>query len=156
MRLRRADLSDSNFILSVINNAEIYNASSDDGIYEINKDNVELFIQTDKVHILIPILDEVDIGFFMLIQMNAVTAELHTCILPGYRGFIVVEAAQLVKEYISEKTCFKKIVTQIPWFNKNAIFMALRCGFKKEGVNKQSFLKDGILFDQYYMGLCKE
>ena len=156
MKIRRADLSDLEFVLKVIDHPDVYNISSDDGIYQITQDNVELFLQNDLVHIIIPTLDEEDMGFFLFIQVNIVTVELHTCILPEYRGIKVVEAAQLVKDYIFNQAGYRKIVTQVPWYNKSAIFMALRCGFKKEGINKQSFLKDGILFDQYYMGLCKE
>lgn len=156
MNIRKADYSDIDFILYVINHPDINEISKDDGLYEINKDNVGLYIGSEFITILIPSIDQVDIGFFLFIQHNIVTIELHTCILPKYRGLKVIEAAQLVKDYLWNDTQYRKIVTQIPQYNKAAIWMALKCGFEKEGINKLSFKKDGILFDQYYLGLCKE
>jgi RimJ/RimL family protein N-acetyltransferase len=156
MNIRKATLDDAKFILSVLNHPDIDEKSNDDGLYDITHDNIELNLESEFITILIPSLDQDDIGFFLFIQQNLIMAELHTCILPGYRGLKVVEAARLVKDYIWNKTPFKKVVTQVPSYNKAAIFMALKCGFKREGINKLSFLKNGMLYDQHYFGLCKE
>ncbi len=155
MNIRKASYEDAEFILDVLNHPEVNEKSRDDGLYEINKENIELYLGSEFITILIADLDMVDIGFFLFIQHNVVTVELHTCFLPEYRGLKVFEAAQLAKDYLWG-TQYRKIVTQVPVYNKAAIFMALKCGFKKEGINKLSFLKDGILYDQYYFGLCKE
>jgi hypothetical protein len=151
MNIRNAGTDDIDFILDVVEKLD--DIISDDGIYQITKENIALFLESPYVKIIIPYENE-DMGFFLFVQQNKVTVELHTCILPGFAGKLVTEASALVKEVIKQQ--YSKIITLIPVFNKPAMFMALRCGFTKEGVNKRSFLKDGIIYDQYYMGLILE
>lgn len=95
--------------------------------------------------------DEEIRGLFMLVPHNAVTAEIHTCLL--LRGKEAFQAGQLLLDYLFSN--YQKAISYTPSTNKKALFYALRLGFKKEGVLTQSFLKNGMLVDQVVVGLTK-
>lgn len=95
--------------------------------------------------------DEEIKGLFMLVPQNAVTVEIHTCLL--LRGKEAFQAGQLLLDYLFSK--YQKAISYTPSTNKKALFYALRLGFKKEGVLTQSFLKNGELLDQTLVGLTK-
>ena len=95
--------------------------------------------------------DEEIKGLFMLVPQNAVTAEIHTCLL--LRGKEAFQAGLLLLDYLFSK--YQKAISYTPSTNKKALFYALRLGFKKEGVLTQSFLKNGELLDQTLVGLTK-
>lgn len=95
--------------------------------------------------------DEEIKGLFMLVPQNAVTAEIHTCLL--LRGKEAFQAGQLLLDYLFSN--YQKAISYTPSTNKKALFYALRLGFKKEGVLTQSFLKNGVLVDQVVVGLTK-
>lgn len=95
--------------------------------------------------------DEEIKGLFMLVPQNAVTAEIHTCLL--LRGNEAFQAGRLLLDYLFSN--YQKAISYTPSTNKKALFYALRLGFKKEGVLTQSFLKNGELLDQTLVGLTK-
>lgn len=90
-------------------------------------------------------------GLFMLIPQNAVTAEIHTCLL--LRGKAAFKAGQLLLEYLFSK--YQKAISYTPSNNRKALIYAIGLGFKKEGVLTQSFLKNGELLNQTLVGLTK-
>lgn len=90
-------------------------------------------------------------GLFMLVPQNAVTAEIHTCLL--LRGKEAFQAGEILLDYLFSN--YQKAISYTPSTNKKALFYALRLGFKKEGVLTQSFLKNGELLDQTLVGLTK-
>ncbi len=90
-------------------------------------------------------------GLFMLAPQNAVTAEIHTCLL--LRGKEAFQAGKLLLEHLFSK--YLKAISYTPSSNRKALIYAIGLGFKKEGVLTQSFLKNGVLLDQTLVGLTK-
>lgn len=95
--------------------------------------------------------DEEIKGLFMLVPQNAVTAEIHTCLL--LRGRAAFKAGQLLLEYLFSK--YQKAISYTPSNNRKALIYAIGLGFKKEGILTQSFLKNGELLNQTLVGLTK-
>jgi RimJ/RimL family protein N-acetyltransferase len=95
-------------------------------------------------------------GVFLLHAHNHVTYEVHTCLLPRTWGAQAREATQMGRRWMFENTPCQKIVTNIPEDNALALRFAKRCGMTVEGVNRQSFLKNGELLDQHVLGLTKK
>jgi RimJ/RimL family protein N-acetyltransferase len=48
-----------------------------------------------------------------------------------------------------------KVNVKIPTFNKVGKNMALKIGFKEEGIDRQSYQRDGKFYDQYLLGITK-
>lgn len=93
-------------------------------------------------------------GFYAIVPVNAVTAEIHTCLLPTVRGNKAIFAGQLLLNYLFSK--YAKAISWIPEINRKAVLYAVRLGFKVEGINRKSFLKNSVLIDQKLVGLTKE
>ena len=100
--------------------------------------------------------DEAPAGVFLVHPHSAVCFEVHTCLLPRIWGGGAEEAARLGQRWMFENTPCKKLVTHVPAPNVLARRFAKRCGFTDEGVNRASFLKGGVLVDQFSLGLTYE
>lgn len=93
-------------------------------------------------------------GAFLLLPVNSVTVDIHTCLLPVIHGKPAIEAGQLLLQIIFGQ--FKKAITSVPANNRRAALFAAKLGFQNEGINRKSFLKNGELLDQKLMGLTHE
>ncbi len=93
-------------------------------------------------------------GVFLLIPQNTVTVDIHTALLPDVRGKESKQAGKLLLDLIFSR--YFKAVTSVPSNNRVAAWFAGSLGFKHEGVNRQSFLKNGVLLDQVLMGMTRE
>lgn len=94
-------------------------------------------------------------GVLMMVPQNSVTYDLHTVILPEHRGAFTRKAGQAMLAWMFSHTNARKINTKVPEPNKPALRAALDVGFEIEGVDRKSFLKDGVLHDQVMLGVCK-
>lgn len=92
-------------------------------------------------------------GLFMLVPINQVTAEIHTCLLPSIHGKNAMIAGRLLLSHLFTK--YQKAISWVPSPNRKALIYALKLGFQVEGVNRASFLKNGELVDQKLVGLTK-
>ena len=93
------------------------------------------------------------LGLWMFVPQNSVCWEVHTALLPlawGERGHA---AARVLPDWIFAKTSCRRIVTNVPSTNRLALRFAISAGMKIYGVNRESFLKDGILCDQVCLGI---
>lgn len=103
--------------------------------------------------------DEYDtpVAAFWLRRLNGVTWEAHANVAPQYWGN--KKGTKLCKQALAfafEDTEALKFVAQIPDSSKATQKMAAAIGFSREGINKQSFLRDGVLHDQVYFGMTRK
>ena len=94
------------------------------------------------------------LGIFLARQMNKVCYEGHIVLLPSAFGQSG-EAAKLAVNWMFENTDCQRIIGCIPAYNTPAINVAKKAGMKQFGINEKSFMKDGILFDQVYLGISR-
>jgi RimJ/RimL family protein N-acetyltransferase len=99
--------------------------------------------------------DDKPAGVFLLHPHNFATYEIHTCLLPRIWGAGAMEAGRLVLRWMFENTRCLKIITHVPQDNPAALRFARRNGLKDEGVNRASFLKNGVLLDQHMLGITR-
>lgn len=95
-------------------------------------------------------------GLFMAHPWNGATYEIHTCILPPFRGPAAREATAAVLAWLFTQTRCQKVVTHVPATNRAAYRLATDSGLKDEGLNRRSFLKGGELIDQHLLGITRE
>lgn len=94
------------------------------------------------------------LGLWMLTPQTGVCCEVHTALLKaGERGR---EAAKLMARWIWANTPFRRIITNVPSYNRLALRFAEAAGMKRFGLNAQSFQKHGALYDQILLGLSPE
>ena len=140
---------DIEFITKCVTDPVVWRASTDDGMIGVNPDM--FFVPTDgKLW-----LRAGDFGLFMGEPRNAITYEVHTMLLPEARGK-AVDIAKGALHWVFYNTPCLKIITHVPSFNVLARRLSERCGMKFIGNNESSFLKDGVLYDQFIYGISKE
>lgn len=139
---------DSDFITHCITHPEVWDKLCDDGA-------------PDKDLYFPPINESVqwmraeDFGVFALHRQNCCTGEAHTILLPEAHGY-AVEIAKAALLFAFAHCGVERIVTNVPSFNPLALRLARRAGFTDIGINKRSFQKNGILYDQTFLGISKE
>jgi len=133
-------------IVKVLKNPEIFERISEDGVYIDN--------WLPSLDDAIFLTDKENIGLMIYHEINSITIECHVQVLPEHRDK-AMEFGKAVLEWAWENTKATKIVAQIPEIYPDVIKFAYKNGFSFEGVNKDSHLKNGVLHDQYYLGLIK-
>jgi RimJ/RimL family protein N-acetyltransferase len=105
-------------------------------------------------YVIVRDADEV-LGLFMLVPQNAVCWEFHVALLPCAWGSRSRQAALEFWNWVWEHTPCRRIVSNVPLPNRLALRFGLDAGMKLYGINRESFLKNGILYDQTCLGLSR-
>lgn len=96
-------------------------------------------------------------GLFMFSMETPQCYSIHSALLPEFWGKGIAPLLGLSAcIWMFNNTECLKITTLVPEFNKSAFVMAVRAGMMIEGVNRSSFMKNGILYDQTMLGFTKE
>ncbi len=148
----RCSINDVNVVDAVLKHPEVYPWISDDGSPLVDEFTSSLLISNPEVFVLMPS----DGVVFILHPWNSITLEVHTNIVPEKRGREAITETMKAMAWVFKNTGCLKIVTHVPFFNRQAKIFALKCKMKHEGVNRQSFLKDGILYDQDILGITRK
>ena len=144
------ETSDVDYLFSVFTHPDVWDWVSDD---DCVKDDYQPTIH-QLITYLAPELDGVPIGCLMLVRCNAVTVELHTAILPEYRGKCIGEVFKALMAWLDDSQ-FSRIRTWVPDWNKAAYIAAKRVGFELVGTETKAFLKDEKLHDLHLFGVTK-
>ena len=95
------------------------------------------------------------IGCYNLHQLNNITWQIHAFILPEYR-IHAKESGRIILKWCLDNLDFKKIQANIPVLYPNVYHFTLHQGFKDEGLNRKSYMKDNKLHDQHCLGITRE
>lgn len=93
------------------------------------------------------------LGLWVFTPENYVCWEVHTALLPAAWGPKGQLAARMLPAWIWENTHCRRIVTNVPSTNRLALHFAYKAGMKIFGVNRSSFMKNGVLCDQICLGI---
>lgn len=95
------------------------------------------------------------LGLWLFSPQNSICWEVHTCLLPGHGFRRAREAAAAMALWIWENTPCRRIVTNVPRFNRTARTFAEAAGMTRCGVNLRSYMKNGELHDQLMLGMSR-
>lgn len=129
---------------------EIYRASSDDGsprptLWRLSE-------REDSIYLLAQEGEQI-LGFCAFYPLNAVTFESHLCFLS--RGPVNEFCYREMLSWMWANTKAQRIIGAIPEYNHLAIAFCKRIGFERFGWNRDSWLKDGKLYAQVWMGISR-
>ncbi len=118
----------------------------------------DFYLDTDEVYSVALLGDDDELhGFVLAHPLSGTVVSTHVCIAPDYWGHKDnVKLGQMACALIFEIPGIVKQVASIPVTDKEVLRFAQRVGFQREGMNKASFLRNGELLDQYYVGLTQE
>jgi len=142
---------DKELISNIIKHPVIAETFVDDTPFNINEYEPNI---SEHLYLLIYKNNTV-IGVMICTEINLITLTLHIQILPEHRGKTAFKGAMKCLEWIWSKTRFLKVVAIIPTKYPNVINFTSKCGLEVEGISKDSFQKNNIIYDQVYMGLSR-
>jgi len=146
--MRRCDIYDIDMIENIMKDERVFDDICDDQISFREDIDMAEALNNDNVYIL----STNDYCMIMFIRLNAVTFDCHICSLPEFKGKELVNAGKEALKWMSEHISCRKFVANIPSYNRKAVVFAKMCGFEREGINKNSFMKNDILYDQISLG----
>lgn len=120
-------------------------------IHEDGTDTPEPF-DHDGFHWLL-VSDDHPAGVFLVHAVRTACFEVHTCLLPRIWGAGSADAARLLIGHVFNQLGAKKLVTNVPASNRPALRFAKASGLQVEGINRASYLKNGVMQDQIMLGI---
>lgn len=131
----------------IVRHPEIYKTICDDG-----SPLAEDFFIPEGWVCIVAYLGEIPMGCFVLHDLNSVTLWCHVQVLPDYR-YMSAAIGRAVIQWARDNTDAKKLIAWIPFDCENVKCFAESMGFKVEGVNEDSIMKNGELLSQWLVGL---
>lgn len=128
----------------------MWDALSDDG-----SGDPQDFAPVDApgVTYLRPALDA-PMGVLLLVQVNAATLELHTALLPEYRGTHTKAVFDALCAHLkATRPDITRLRTWVPDWNRAAFIAAKRVGFDHVGTEPRAFRKHGTVHDLHLFGV---
>lgn len=95
------------------------------------------------------------LGLFIFTPENSVSWQIHLCLLPCAYGEKTRIALREVTKWIFQNTHCLRITGSIPMHNRLAMKFANDSGWKRYGINPDSYLKNGKLHDQILFGISR-
>lgn len=141
---------DVSIAYEIVNHPSIVEAAFEDGQPSITPDVVAdcwILMQTESGLIA---------GVYNLAKIRQRAFEVHAYMLPEFRESYSKLSGYRFLEWCVNNVEFDKINTMIPKTAKHVWHFTKKFGFKDEGFDRKSFLKDGKLVGQYIIGITKE
>ena len=135
---------DISLIKSVLCHPEIYNRIQEDGA--VSREDFEP--PTNAIYIT----DDQNKAVMIYHWASNITLECHIHVLPEHRKEASI-FCQLALEWAWDNTEATKIVAQIPDLYPDVLKFAIKNGFVIEGLNSDSYMKDGKIHSQFYLGI---
>lgn len=98
--------------------------------------------------------DEQELGVFLGRPISSIQYEVHIVLLPEAKG-LSAQAARHAVKWMFDNTPCERLIGCIPVYNKLAIRVAHDSGFTDFGINEKSFMKNGKLWDQVFLGISR-
>lgn len=99
-------------------------------------------------------MQDAPLGVLLLVQVNAATLELHTALLPQYRGTHTQAVFDALCDHLkATRPDIARLRTWVPDCNRPAFIAAKRVGFEHVGTEPRAFRKHGQLHDLHLFGV---
>ncbi len=129
---------------------EVWELCADDGV---NKDNYSPPYGSDKAWLCAWEGLQV-IGMIYVHNQTSNTIQMHPYLLKGHKHK-VRELGELFFNWAWSLPNIHKVNVTVPFIYHKLRNCCLKCGFKDEGINEKSYMKNGQLVDQWYMGAIR-
>ena len=143
---------DWKLIKAVVTHPKVYDHVSDD--FSPSQDDWQP-IENDAMWYVLSKDGEEVLGLWAFHPINGICYEVHTCLLPSSWGERAHTAVKELVPWVWENMPCKRVVTQVPKYNRIAFYFAKHAGLQEFGVNAKSFLKRGKLHDVIWLGISK-
>lgn len=97
-----------------------------------------------------------DFGLLIGKPVNYITYDVHIALMPQARGMAKDICKNAIQWIFGNTERQLRLMASIPSFNVKTIKLAGDVGMEFIGINKKSFMVNGVLFDQHLFGISKE
>jgi len=142
--------TDMELVRAVMTEKDIWDRAAEDGV-----EQDDWFPGYDSMTAwLLCVEDDNIIGVILMHTDTSVSIKMHPYLRTEYRQK-GREMMRVFYEWVLEnaQSQINKISVTIPFNQAKVINFAKKVGFKKEGINRQSYLKDGKLIDMQNLGI---
>ena len=102
-------------------------------------------------------VNNVVVAMYNFEALNSVSIKIHAHVLPEYRKQYSRQTGKEALRWIkSQATWVHKIIAEVPMLHPNVANFVLSLGFKEEGINRESYLKNELIYDQWLFGITVE
>lgn len=144
-------VTDPGFIRGVFTHPDVWDWLCDDG----SRDSAAF---EPAIHPLVayvaPCLDGEPMGCLMLVRGGDAVMELHSALLPAFRGRFTQPVFNALLDFIrAQFPAVARLRTWVPGNNRAAFVAAKRVGFAHVGTEPRAFRKDNQLHDLHLFGV---
>lgn len=130
---------------------EIWDSFTDDMSI---KENYEPDMSTRAAWLKV-VINKMVVGLVLIDNYNLTTLKLHPYMIKEYRKHSRTLVKRVLSIFLKTPDFINKLVVEIPFHRRIVYNVAKKIGFIDEGINRQSFLKNGVYHDQWNLGLTK-
>lgn len=96
------------------------------------------------------------VGLYQIERLNGITAQLHANVLPESRKAHSKATGWAALDWVMENLPdIHKLIAVVPVIYPNVKAFTCSFGFREEGVNRESYLKNGEIHDQWILGITR-
>lgn len=139
---------DRDEILSVLANPDILKTITEG-------ESTNLAVDVEKSCFVAAYVDGEISAVFIFDRLSNVVCDIHAHVLPAKRQHSKDIGAAILKHFFDIAPWAEKLNAIIPDCYPNVIKYALSFGFQVEGINRASYVFDGALINQTYLGATK-
>jgi hypothetical protein len=136
--LRRATAKDIKIINGILNDPSIYLAATMG--HDVGELDVTAQMKSNNIHVLL--VEEGEGGCLILDPYDETTLELHTCLLPSFRGKAAEQVASETLRFAFGTLAAAELLTRVLVSNKGADLFARQVGFVR--ISDEGLDKDGL------------
>jgi hypothetical protein len=135
---------------SIVNLPEIFETIAEDGVTEFNPDVV------NEYWVLMLTEESLVAGCYNVHQVAGPAYEIHAFMIPEFRKKYAALSGVKIYEWCLENLDFQKLNATIPQKYKNVYHFTKGFGFKDEGFDRDSHVKDRKTMGRYKLGITRQ
>lgn len=144
---------DSKIIEKVLKHKDVFKFICDDFTDDIEAFDLSTAAKNKSAYFVGAFVGDEIAAMFFYHPINHILFEVHSAVLPQYRGKLAVNMAKQSLKWIIDHTECKKVIGNIPEGYGAALALAKRAGLQVEGINRLSFMKNNKLLNQTILGI---
>ena len=150
IHLKKAESAEE--VGKILKDSELFDRIAEDSV---DPEEYEIPFDGHQCYMMIMLGDE-PIGVWNLYPLNTVTLNLHCNILKEHRKH-GKDAGRLILEWFTTEcpSQYQKLNAEIPAVYESVYHFTKGFGFKDEGINRLSIMKNGELTDQHRLGITR-
>lgn len=119
---------------------------------EISEDDAPVYHPDVINEYWVGIYDDGLIGIYRIHPLNSICFQIHAFMMDRTKK----ESGKVILQWcVHNIEDMQKLIAEIPVIYQNVYYYTKKQGFKDEGINRKSFMKNDKLHDQYRLGITR-